>query len=55
MHRPIVVIPMDPRCASFVVDLLLFCYKGDFTVSLSDNNQAGVIEKSIFTSRKLDD
>ena len=34
---------------------LCFCYQKDFMLSLSDNNQAGVIEAINSTSRYLDD
>ena len=35
---------MGTNCAPLVADLFLFCYERDFTLSLSDNNQADVIE-----------
>ena len=35
---------MGTNCASLVSDLFLFCYERDFMLSLSDNNQAGVVE-----------
>ena len=38
-----------------VADLFLFCYKRDFMLSLSDNNQADVVEAFNSTSRYLDD
>ena len=31
---------MDTNSATHVADLFLFCYERDFTLSLSDNNQA---------------
>ena len=36
-------------------DLFSFCYKRNFMLSLSDNNQANVIEAFNSTSRYLDD
>ena len=36
-------------------DLVLFCYERDFILSLSDNNQADIIEAFNSTSRYLDD
>ena len=35
---------MGTNCAPLVADLFLFCYERDFMVSLSDNNQADVID-----------
>ena len=52
--RQIVGIPMGTNCASFVADLFC-CYEGDFMLSLSENNQSGVIEAFNSTSRYLDD
>ena len=46
---------MGTNCAPFVADLFLFCYDRDFMVSLSDDNQSGVIEAFNSTSRYLDD
>ena len=48
LYRQIVGIPMDTNCAPLVADLffflLLFCYERDFMTSLSDDNQADIIE-----------
>ena len=41
------------NCAPLVADL--FCYERDFMLSLSDNNQTGIIEAFNSTSRYLDD
>ena len=46
---------MGNNCAGLVADLFLFCYERKFTLSLSDNNQAGLIEAFNSTSRYLDD
>ena len=46
---------MCTNCASLVADLFLFCYERDFMLSLSDNNQADIIEAFNSTSRYLDD
>ena len=35
---------MGTNCAPLVADLFLFCYERDFMLSLSEDNQSGVIE-----------
>ena len=45
---------MDTNCAPLVADLFLFCYEGDFMISLSDDKQADIIDASNTTSRYLD-
>ena len=55
LHRQIVDIPVGTNCAPHVADLFLFCYERDFMLSLSDDNQAEVIEAFNSTSRYLDD
>ena len=35
---------MGTYCAPLVADLFLFCYERDFMLSLSEDNQSGVIE-----------
>ena len=55
LYRQIVGIPMGTDCAPLVADLFLFCYERDFMLSLSDNNQTGIIEACNSTSRYLDD
>ena len=50
-YRQIVGIPMGTNCAPLVTDLFLFCYEGDFMLSLSDNNQADIIKGFNSTSR----
>ena len=55
LYKQIVGIPMGTNCAPLVADLFLFCYEGDFMLSLSDNNQADIIEAFNSTSRYLDD
>ena len=54
-YRQIVGIPMGTNSAPLVADLFLFCYERDFMLSLSDNNQADIIEAFNSTSRYLDD
>ena len=49
--RQIVSIPM---CIN-VADSFLFCYERDFMTTLSDDNQADIIEAFNSTSRYLDD
>ena len=46
---------MGTNCVPLVADLFLFCYERDFMLSLSDNNQAYVVEAFSSTSRYLDD
>ena len=46
---------MGTICAPLVADLVLFCYERDFMLSLSDNNQADIIEAFNSSSRYLDD
>ena len=48
-------IPMGTNCAPLVANLFLFCYERDFMLSLSEDNQSGVIEAFNSTSRYLDD
>ena len=55
LYRLIVGIPMGTNCAPLVADLFLFCYERDFMLSLSEDNQSGVIEAFNSTSRYLDD
>ena len=55
LNRQIVGIPMGTNCAPLVADLFLFCYERDFMLSLSDNNQADIIEAFNSTSRYSDD
>ena len=55
LYRQIVGIPMGTNCSPLVADLFLFCYERDFMLSLSDNNQADIIEAFNSTSRYLDD
>ena len=45
---------MGTSCA-LVADLFLFCYERDFMTSLSDDNQADIIEALNSTSRYLED
>ena len=39
---------MGTSCAPIVVDLFLICFESDFMLSLSDNNQADVIEALLY-------
>ena len=55
LYRQIVGIPMGNNCAPLVADLFLFCYERDFMTSLSDFNQAEIIEAFKSTYRYLDD
>ena len=53
LYRQVVGIPMGTNCAALVADLFLFCYERDFMMSLSDDNQADVIDAFNATSRYL--
>ena len=55
LYRQIVGIPMGTNCAPLVADLFLFCYERDFMTSVSDVEQAEIIEAFKSTSRYLDD
>ena len=55
LYRQIVGISMGTNCAHLVADLFLFCYERGFMLSLSENNQAYIIEAFNSTSRYLDD
>ena len=46
---------MGTNCAPLIVVLFLFCYERDFIASLSDNEEAEIIQAFNFTSRYLDD
>ena len=45
---------MGNNCAPLLADLFLSCYERDFMLSLSDNNQAEVVEAFNSTSRYID-
>ena len=51
LYRQIVGIPIGTNCAPLVADLFLFCYERDFMASLSNDNQADIIEAFNLTSR----
>ena len=55
LYRQVVGIPMGTNCAPQVADVFLFCYEGDFMMSLSDDKQADVIDAFNTKSRYLDD
>ena len=55
LHRHVFGIPMGTYCAPLVADLFLLCYERDFMMSLSDENQADIIDAFNTTSRYLDD
>ena len=46
---------MGTNCAPLVADLFLLCYERVFMMSLSDDNQAVVIDAFNTISRYLDD
>ena len=45
---------MGTNCAPLVADLFLFCCERDFVLSLSEDDQSGVVEAFSSTSRCLD-
>ena len=53
LYRQLVGSPMGTNCISLVADLFLFCYEGDFIMSLSDDKQADIIDAFNTTSRYL--
>ena len=55
LYKQVVGIPMGTNYAPQAADLFLFCYERDFMMSLSDGNQADVIDAFSTTSRYLDD
>ena len=55
LYRKTVGIPMGTNCAPLVAYLFLFCYERDFMTSLSNDNQADIIEAYNSTSRYLYD
>ena len=46
---------MGTKCAPLVADLFRFCYERDFMMSLSDDEQADIIDAFNTTSRYLND
>ena len=46
---------MGANCAPLIADIYLFCYEGDFMISLSVDKQADIIDAFNTTSRYLDD
>ena len=55
LYRQIVGTPMGTNCAPLVADLSLICYVRDFMSSLSNDDQADIIEAFNLTSRYLND
>ena len=51
LYRQIVGIPLVTNGAPLVADLFLFCYERDFMMSLSDDQQADIIEAFNIISR----
>ena len=50
LYRQVVGVPMGTNRAPLVSDLFLFCYERDFMMSISDDNQADVIDAFNTTS-----
>ena len=55
MYRQVVRILMGSNCTPLVANLFLFSYERDFMMSLSDDNQADIIDAFNTTSRYMDD
>ena len=55
LYRQTVSFPMGANCAPLIEGVFLFCYEGDFMLSLSDINQTDIIKAFNSTSRYLDD
>ena len=55
LYRQIECIPMGTNYAPLLKDVFVLCYKGDFILSLSANNQTDIIEAFTSTSRYVDD
>ena len=55
LYRQVVVIPMGTNCGPLVADLFLFSYERDFMISLSDDEQADIIDAFNTTTRYFDD
>ena len=53
LYRQIAGVPMVNNCSTLVADLFSFCYERESMLSLSDNNQADVIEPFNSISRWL--
>ena len=53
--RQVVGIPMGTNCALLVAIFFLFCYERHFSMSLSDDKLAGIIDAFNTTSRYLDE
>ena len=51
LYRQIVGIPMGINCSPLVAVLFLFCYERDFMTSLSNDNQANIMEAFNSASR----
>ena len=54
LYRQIVAIPIGTNCAPLVADLFFICYEKDLITSLSNDNQADIIEAFNSTSRYFD-
>ena len=52
LYRQVVGVPMDTNCDPLVVELFLFCYERDFVMSLSDDEQADIIDA--FNTTRVD-
>ena len=55
LRSQVVGIPMGTNCAPLEANLFLFCYERDSMTSVSNDNQADIIEAFDLTSRYFDD
>ena len=55
LYRQIKVNQIGTNYAPLIADLVLFCLQRDFMLSLSDNNQAAIIEALTLPSRYVDE
>ena len=51
LYRQVVAMTMGSNYAPLVADIFLFCYERDFMISLSDDEQADIIDAFNATSR----
>ena len=55
LYRQIVGKHMGTNCSPLVCRFVLLCYERNFMLSLTDNNQADIVESFTSTSIHLDD
>ena len=55
LYRQVVGTSMGTNCAPLVADIFMFCYGRDFSMSLSGDEQADIVDAFNTSSRYLDD